>query len=429
MPSRKYFGRTLFYDGEIPAYTFFKAGVETLILPSNVNKICEGVFAGSSVKEIVIPEGVTEIGDYAFYGCQDVEKITLPASLKTIGKGTFGNCAALQSIDLSATKINEIPERAFAGSLSLSSVTLPQQVTKIGREAFSHTGIKTLVLNNVADFEAYALSGMPYLEQLTINPSAKIADGLLMDDISLVSLTGMPEMVPDYFAANCTDLSTQSTAGRAARLGKYSFANTAAPSKLILSNKLASIDRGALSGLNTITEIDASALEGKIPYVDEFSFEGLSQPDITLLVTEDFLADWKADPVWSLFNLKAKDANDNDGDGDGDGDGDNKGDDDNKGDGDDDGDDDNKGGNSGIEGVDSQKAGLDITYAGNVITVESPSLLNDVRIFTADGHLVFASSAEEETLDIDTSTLPSGIVIIVASDKSGHNKTLSILLK
>ena len=45
MPNRKYFGRTLFNQGEIPAYTFFKSNVTSLDLPYGVSSICEGALA------------------------------------------------------------------------------------------------------------------------------------------------------------------------------------------------------------------------------------------------------------------------------------------------------------------------------------------------------------------------------------------------
>lgn len=393
MPTRKYFGRTLFHEGEIPAYTFFKSEINRLILPPSVSAIGEGAFAGSEISSIVIPEGVTAIGDYAFYGCPALTAVSLPSTLTSIGKGAFGNCYSLQTLDLSGTQVSELPEKAFAGAVMLESVSFPAAgLRKVGREAFSHTRISSLTLTTVQEFDAYALSGMPFLEELAINPSASIADGLLMDNISLATLTGMPEAVPDYFAANCESFET-SNMGSALTLGRYSFANTSAPGELILPASLTAISRGALSGLSSIESIDATQLDGNLPEVDETSFEGLVPGDILLFVKEDYADLWKAHPVWSLFKVTAN-------------------------------------GETGIDQLPAAGA-ADITIAlrGNIVVVESESAIADVKVFTTDGRIAFAASPGKPSVEISTDLLPSGVVIVAASDVDGNVRNTSLLLR
>ena len=391
-PNRKYFGRTLFSQGEIPAYTFFKSGVNTLVLPQDVTTIGAGAFAGSDITEIVIPEGVTSIGDYAFYGCQSLKGVTLPSSVKTIGKGAFGNCNSLTELDLAKTGLTYLPERVCAGSLNLERLTLPQ-VEKIGREAFSHTAIKELDLSGVKEFEEYALSSMPFLEKLAINPDADISAGLLMDDTSLYSLTGVPEMVPDYFAANCGDLASTAI-NNSGTLGKYSFANTLAPEELILPSFLTRIDRGAFSGLQNIKKIDVTALEDRMPSVDEFSFEGLSQPDIVLWVDDAAFSMWESDPVWGLFQVMSQSQ-------------------------------------TGVDEIpaEAENAAISIACRNNTLTVESASVINDVRIYTADGRVAYIATPGQNSVAIDTASLPSGIVIVAVADEDGNSKTASLLLR
>ena len=392
MPTRKYFGRTLFNEDEIPAYTFFKSGVTTLILPDDVTSICEGAFAGSAITEISIPEGVTAIGDYAFYGCQALEKVILPKSLTTIGKGVFGNCNSLKSIDLSSTQLTAIPERAFAGSMSLIEIKLPASVKSVGREAFSHTSIEVLNLSNVIKFEEYALSSMPFLTELSINPNAEMKEGLLMNDTSLYSLTGVPEMVPDYFAANCGALET-SKLNDAESLGKYSFANTLAPETLYLPSSLASIDRGALSGLGNIKTIDVTELGNDVPAVDKYSFEGLNQLEIILWVDDKAFDKWNDDPVWGLFKVMSQNQ-------------------------------------TGVDELPADaKSNIYIACSNNLLLIESAAIVNDVRIYTADGRMAYVASPGQNRVEIDTASLPSGIVIVAVSDENGNARTVSLLLK
>lgn len=387
--SRTYFGKTLFKEGEIPAYTFFKTGVETLILPLNLTEIGEGAFAASSIRKIAIPEGVEQIGDYAFYGCSELEDVTLPASLNSIGKGAFGNCTSLASISLAPTKITEIPERAFAGDVELTDIVLPSNLEKIGREAFTHTSITTLDLSSVKEFEPYALSGMPFLELLSISSEASVGAGLLMDDTSLASLSGAPADIPDYFAANCGELDADAAMSEAGMLGKYSFANNKAES-LVLTQGLMSLDRGVIAGMANLKNIDATALEGSIPTVDNTTFEGISQPDITLLVTADSYDQWKNDPVWGLFNVVSDTT-------------------------------------TGADSVVSAEDTLRIMSRGDLIIVESPEIIESVDIFTPDGKMVYDARPSDRRVEISRDNLPSGILIVKAADVNGRAKSVSIL--
>ena len=50
--------------------------------------------------EVVVPEGVTKIGDFAFYGCHDLTGITIPNSVTAIGEETFGFCDSLQIVNI-----------------------------------------------------------------------------------------------------------------------------------------------------------------------------------------------------------------------------------------------------------------------------------------------------------------------------------------
>ncbi|MBE6758574.1 MAG: hypothetical protein E7554_00600 [Ruminococcaceae bacterium] len=85
--------------------------------------------------KVNVPEGVTAIGDYAFFGCATVELISLPRSLRTIGKAAFYGCSGLEEL-LLPDGVSAIPDQAFYECRALQDITLPQSVTSIGAEAF-----------------------------------------------------------------------------------------------------------------------------------------------------------------------------------------------------------------------------------------------------------------------------------------------------
>ena len=89
----------------------------------------------ASVKKVVIQEGVTSIGKYAFKDCSNLASIEIPEGVTSIGGCAFQNCTGLTSISIpqSVTSIGIV---AFGSCTSLTSINIPEGVTSIGGSAF-----------------------------------------------------------------------------------------------------------------------------------------------------------------------------------------------------------------------------------------------------------------------------------------------------
>ena len=83
-----------------------------------------------------LPDTLTSIGDYAFYGCTSLIEITLPASLTSIGSNAFEKCTSLSSIVL-PEGLTAIAQGAFARCSALSLVIDLPNLTTLGKDAFS----------------------------------------------------------------------------------------------------------------------------------------------------------------------------------------------------------------------------------------------------------------------------------------------------
>ena len=110
--------------------------LEKVEFEEGMEEIPKYALADCSVKEVIIPNSVTNIGDSAFEGCKSLGKVELPNKLKSIGGSAFKNCVLFENIKL-PDSIIEIWDGAFYGCTNLKEVTLPSQLKTMGSGIFN----------------------------------------------------------------------------------------------------------------------------------------------------------------------------------------------------------------------------------------------------------------------------------------------------
>ena len=104
-------------------------------------------YMNSDVKKVVIEDGVTSIGELAFFKCSSLTNITIPDSVTCIEYAAFHGCSSLSSITI-PNSVTSIGIYAFVICSSLTSITIPDGVTSIGYGAFSEcSSLKTISLS------------------------------------------------------------------------------------------------------------------------------------------------------------------------------------------------------------------------------------------------------------------------------------------
>jgi formylglycine-generating enzyme required for sulfatase activity len=99
------------------------------------------------ITNVVIDNGVIEIGDYAFDRFQNMESVSIPNSVKYIGSHAFLGCLKLSSLTI-PNGVRWINERAFKDCHNLFSVTIPQSVVNIGFGAFIDAAYINVAVGN-----------------------------------------------------------------------------------------------------------------------------------------------------------------------------------------------------------------------------------------------------------------------------------------
>jgi len=97
---------------------------------------------------LIIPNSVTSIGNYAFYGCSGFTSVTIPNSITSIGSSAFEDCSGLTSVTI-PNSVTSIGESAFENCSGMASVTIGNGVTSIGESAFKNcSGMASVTIGN-----------------------------------------------------------------------------------------------------------------------------------------------------------------------------------------------------------------------------------------------------------------------------------------
>ena len=104
---------------------------------------------GDEVTDLVIPNSITEIGNYAFSDCSSLTSVNIPNSVTTIGEYTFYNCSSLTSVTI-GNSVTTIGDYAFSNCSSLTNVTIGNSVTTIGNYAFRYcSSLQNMTFNAI----------------------------------------------------------------------------------------------------------------------------------------------------------------------------------------------------------------------------------------------------------------------------------------
>ena len=100
----------------------------------------------TQITSVTLPDDLTEIGQYAFDGCNQITSIAIPNGVTSINDGAFLNCSALASVEI-PNSVTTIGDDAFYGCVALTSIEIPNSVTTIGQAAFRNTGLTSVKIS------------------------------------------------------------------------------------------------------------------------------------------------------------------------------------------------------------------------------------------------------------------------------------------
>lgn len=267
------------YEGKIKtieAGAFSKVEIESginplqsIVLPKGITTIGDDAFSyNTNLTSIKIPNTVTSIGKRAFQGCTNLTSIEIPDTVTYIGDYCFSGCNRLQKIKLSK-KIQTINQRLLQGCSSLTEIEIPEGVKSIGYAAFiSCNKLTTITLPaSLTSFNGTAIAGLSRLTEVKVadgNNSFKFENGMLLSKdgktmyMALLTLTEIN--VPNGVVSIVGDTLSGSSA-----------------TKIILPDTVgANLSGTVFNGMNKLTTIELSSTSKNLKLVDGnlYSYDG-----------------------------------------------------------------------------------------------------------------------------------------------------------
>ena len=259
---------------------------------------------------VILENGVTSIGDEAFYDCSSLTNVIIPDSVTSIGNSAFSYCSSLTNV-IVPDSVTSIEQDAFCWCTSLTSITIPDSVTSIGYYTFSNCSSLTNVIipDSVTSIGKAAFYDCSSLTSITIPDSVTIIDSSAFAGCNSLTSVTIPDSVTsigNFAFERCSSLTSITIPDSVTSIGKFAFYGCSSLTSVTIPDSVTSIGLQAFyccTSLTSITIPDSVTSIGGNAFNGCTSLTSITIPDSVTSIGEGAFSDCS-----SLTNITIPDS-------------------------------------------------------------------------------------------------------------------------
>lgn len=273
------------------------SALKKLDIPQSVTEIGSKAFLGcSALTSLALPQTVNRIGNTAFQGCSNLETINIPSGVKLIEHDTFHDCEKLKDVTIPAD-VTLIGYNAFKACKTFRNIEIPEGVTKIDHSAFEDcTQLETVVIPSTAtNIRNFAFQNCPKLKSFVFpSGTTQIQPGVLSGCKNLESVT-IPEGVTKIFGSafcGCSqELNSVQLPSTLQTIDDMAFYGCDQLSEITIPERVTSIEQSAFERSTKLKSVMLA--KGSVPTIAKNAFSK-SLGTKTKIYYPDYKAGWFA---------------------------------------------------------------------------------------------------------------------------------------
>ena len=239
------------------------SGLLTISGSGSMNNYDDGSFNPppwdkGSVYEVLVQEGVTGIGEFAFCYCGNLTTVRIANTVTTIGQYAFDHCTSLSSIRLSSN-LSEIRQNLFYGCSCLRSIVIPSSVREIGLSAFGACGLTSITIPGTVNVIGEAsFNSCVGLTEVTIQNGVQTIAKQAFDycrNLPSITLPNSVTVMGESAFSGCDGLTTVKLSSGLKRIETLAFADCHSLSSITIPSSITAIGDAAFTGCGNLSSI------------------------------------------------------------------------------------------------------------------------------------------------------------------------------
>ena len=258
--------------------------IKTVTIPNSVTEIGVEAFAGcSNLVDISIGNNVENIKDLAFSSCSNLQNIVIGDNVKSIGNYAFSYCSNLTDVVI-GNNVQSIGNLSFENCTELTNIHIPCSVQEIGYGAFYQCdNVKNVYITDIASWckIKFVKDEERFYSDLSANP-LRTAENLFLDGALVTDLV-VPESVEQirnyaFYGLSC--LTNVSITNGVVSIGYGAFASCTELKSVLISDSVTRIGSYSFQNCSELTQV---SIPDSVETIGGFSFDGCTNlVDVTL---------------------------------------------------------------------------------------------------------------------------------------------------